>query len=55
MNWLGMPSPTYWWWITKDTIPAAAKTVGGICRHFIGEADHFLANLTDGSSGENET
>lgn len=54
-TWLGIPGQTYWRRITKDTIPAAAKTVGDLCRHFIGGADHFLAGLADGSLGGNET
>jgi hypothetical protein len=24
-----------------------AKTVGDLCRHFIGKAEHFLADLAD--------
>ncbi len=43
-RWLGL-GQTYWKRITKDTIPAAAKTVGDLCRHFIGGAEHFLADL----------
>jgi hypothetical protein len=45
-RWLGL-GQTYWKRITKDTIPAAAKTVGDLCRHFIGGAEHFLADLAD--------
>ena len=57
MGWLGIypSSLTYWWEITEASIPATAKTVGDLCRHFIAAADHFLADPTDGSFGENET
>ena len=46
-RWLGVGGPTYWRRITKDTIPEAAKTLGDLCRHFIGGAEHFLADLAD--------
>jgi hypothetical protein len=40
-------SVTYWQYITEATIPAAAKTVGDLCRHFISAADDILAGLID--------
>ncbi len=55
MSWLGIQTPTLWWEITEASIPATAKTVGDLCRHFIAAADHFLADPADGSLGENET
>ncbi len=53
MSWLGIQTPTLWWEITEASIPATAKTVGDLCRHFIAAADHFLAEPTDGSLGKN--
>jgi hypothetical protein len=47
LSWLGITSVTLWYYITEVTIPEAAKTVGGLCRHFIAGADHFLAGLID--------
>ncbi len=47
LSWLGITSVTYWYYITKATIPEAAKAVGDLCRHFIAAADHFLAGLID--------
>jgi hypothetical protein len=51
MGWLGITGPTYWWWITEATIPAAAKTVGDLCRHFLAAADDFLVGLVDRFGG----
>jgi hypothetical protein len=53
MGWLGIypSSLTYWWWITEATIPAAAKTVGDLCQHFLAAADDFLAGLVDRFDG----
>jgi hypothetical protein len=51
MSWLGIASQTYWWWITEAMIPATAKTVGDLCRHFIAAADHFLVGLVDRFDG----
>ena len=50
LSWLGI-THTYWWWITEATIPAAAKTVGDLCRHFLAAADDFLAGLVDRFDG----
>ena len=55
MSWLGIAGPTYLWGITEATIPAVAKTVGDLCRHFIAAADTFLVGSADRPSQENNT
>ena len=54
MSWLGI-GQTYWWEITEATIPAVAKTVGDLCRHFIAAANTFLVGSADRPSKENYT
>ena len=55
MSWLGIAGPTYWCEITEAAIPAVAKTVGDLCRHFIAAADTFLVGSADRPSKENDT
>jgi hypothetical protein len=55
MSWLGIAGPTYWCEITEATIPAVAKTVGDLCRHFIAAADTFLVGSADRPSQEKNT
>ena len=51
MSWLGIQTPTLWREITEASIPATAKTLGDLCRHFIAAANHFLVGLVDRFDG----